>query len=190
MQPSLFEDSEEYQGGRRYLPILTAVENGKGVLDVDTVKGCTFGMGTYPNGGCYGECYAAKTAARYGIDFTVAVSRRMDHRTWRDVFCIVRDHPASWYRVGTAGDPSHDWENTVLVCEALVGTGKVPVIITKHWITLTDDQIGRLSKIHTVVNTSTSGLDSDAELIHRVQQIERLRSLGVRSVNRLVTCQF
>ena len=40
MQSSLFDDSEEYASLRRYLPVLTAVENGKGVLDVDTVKGC------------------------------------------------------------------------------------------------------------------------------------------------------
>jgi hypothetical protein len=66
LQQELFEDSEPYEGKRRYLPILTAVENQKGVLDVDTVKGCAIGMRVYPNGGCYGECYAAKTAARYG----------------------------------------------------------------------------------------------------------------------------
>src|SRR5678809_1220036 len=58
-------------GLRRYLPILTATENQKGVLDVDTVKGCTLGMQAQPSGGCYGECFAAKTAllssARCGI---------------------------------------------------------------------------------------------------------------------------
>jgi hypothetical protein len=36
-----------------YLPILTVVENEKGVLDVDTVKGCTSGMRAYPGTGCY-----------------------------------------------------------------------------------------------------------------------------------------
>ena len=35
----LFE-AEKIEGARHYLPILTAVENQKGVLDVDTVKGC------------------------------------------------------------------------------------------------------------------------------------------------------
>jgi hypothetical protein len=35
----------------QYLPVLTVVENRKGVLDVDTVKGCALGMQHYPEGG-------------------------------------------------------------------------------------------------------------------------------------------
>lgn len=187
----LFNETEpDNAGGRRYLPILTAVENGKGVLDVDTVKGCTLGMQAYPTGGCYGECYAAKTATRYGIDFTHSVTRQMNHRSWRDVFCLVRDHSATWYRIGTAGDPSHDWENTVAVCEALVGTGKTAVIITKHWETATDEQLHRLKAVFAVINTSTSGMDSNPEIYHRVGQIGRMQSFGIVSVCRVVTCEF
>lgn len=187
----LFDDSEPTTTGlRQYLPILTAVENGKGVLDVDTVKGCSLGMLAYPHGGCYGECYAAKTAARYGIDFSTSVTRQMNHRSWRDVFCIVRDHPATWYRVGTAGDPSHDWEHTVAVCEALKMTGKAPVIITKHWVTASDDQLKRLKAVSAVINTSTSGMDSNPELYHRVGQIGRIQHFGIVSVCRVVTCEF
>lgn len=174
-----------------YLPVLTAVENEKGVLDVDTVKGCTIGMRANPEGGgCYGECYAAKIAVRYGRDFSVSVSRKLTPETWRDVFCIVRDHYNSWYRIGVAGDPCHDWENTLEVCERLRETKKIPVIITKHWIVLSDNQIFRLKALLAVVNTSTSGLDSDAEMKHRVRQIERLKSFGVRSVNRIITCDY
>lgn len=188
-QVPLFAAEADYTG-RRYLPILTVVENEKGVLDVDTVKGCTIGMRVRPDGGCYGECYAQKTAARYGIDFTVSVSRRLTPWSWRAVFCAVRDHWNTWYRIGTAGDPCHDWENTLEVCETLRDTGKAPVIITKHWITLADDQIDRLRALSAVVNTSTSGLDTEAEVKHRVRQIERLRDSGVRSVNRVVTCNY
>ena len=49
-----------------YKPVLTASENLKGVLDVDTVKGCSSGMAAYPGTGCYGACYAATTAKQYG----------------------------------------------------------------------------------------------------------------------------
>jgi hypothetical protein len=185
----LFDDGAPI-GPRQYLPILTATENQKGVLDVDTVKGCTLGMRRYPDGGCYGECYAQKTAHQYGIDFSVSVSRKIDLRTWDAVFCAVRDFRASWYRIGTAGDPCHDWDNTLEVCEALRPTGKVPVIITKHWIALSDAHIDRLHALSAVVNTSTSGLDTAAETKHRVRQIERLRAAGVRSVNRVVTCEY
>ena len=82
-QNRLFPDIRESLPGC-YLPVLTVTENGKGVLDVDTVKGCTEGMKKYPEGGCYGECYAAKTAKRYGIDFTKSISRQfcgLWHRT-------------------------------------------------------------------------------------------------------------
>ena len=190
-QLSLFDDSEPFGSARRYKALITATMNRKGVLDVDTVKGCSIGMRAHPPHGCYGECYAYRTAARYGIDFSVAVSRRFATlAVWRAVFCTVRDHPASWYRIGTAGDPSHDWDHTVGVCESLRGAGKTPVIITKHWRRLTEDQIGRLRTMGAVVNTSTSGLDSDAELKYRVSQVNRLKRAGLRSVCRVVTCQY
>lgn len=185
-----FFASVERDGARQYQPLLTASENQKGVLDVDTVKGCTLGMCAYPEGGCYGECYAQKTAARYGIDFATSVSRRLTPWNRRTVFHAIRDFPATWYRIGTAGDPCHDWENTLEVCEAMQATGKVPVIITKHWIPLTNEQILRLKKLEAIVNTSTSGLDTDAQTKHRVRQILRLKMLGVESVNRVVTCDY
>lgn len=60
---------------RRYASGLTASVNSNGVMDCDTVKGCSLGMAAYPSGGCYGECYARKIAAYRGFDFTVSVNR-------------------------------------------------------------------------------------------------------------------
>jgi len=173
-----------------YKPVLTASENLKGVLDVDTVKGCYSGMAAYPGTGCYGACYAATTAKLYGRDFTVAVSRKPAPWSWKTVWRQVRDFDANWYRIGTAGDPSHDWNNTVEVCELLKTTGKHPVIITKHWQKLSDEHIARLLAVNAVINTSVSGLDTPAELRHRLGQIERLRSAGIKSVARVVSCNF
>lgn len=192
MRLALFDGDSELtpSGKRRYLPVLTASENQKGVLDVDTVKGCTAGMAAKPEGGCYGECYAAKTATRYGIDFTQSVSRKPTKQGWKSVYFAVKDYYATWYRIGTAGDPSHDWENTLTVIEGLHSTGKTAVIITKHWVVLTDEQLSRLKAVGAVVNTSTSGLDSAAQTVHRVRQIERIHAAGVRSVNRIVTCEY
>lgn len=175
--------------GRLYHPFLTASENEKGVLDVDTVKGCTLGMRS-KEGGCYSECYAAKTSSRYGIDFGQSVSRKLVPWNRAAVFYAVKKYPASWYRVGTAGDPCHDWRNTLEVCEFLRATGKVPAIITKHWLPMTDDQLVRFGKLGAVINTSVSGFDTDAQLAHRIRQIERIRSAGLRSVTRVVTCQY
>lgn len=173
-----------------YKPVLTASENLKGVLDVDTVKGCYSGMAAYPGTGCYGACYAATTAHQYGRDFTVAVSRKPAPWSWRTVWQQVRDFDANWYRIGTAGDPCHDWDNTVEVCELLKTTGKHPVIITKHWQKLTDEHLARLRDVGAVINTSVSALDTPAELRHRLKQIERVRSAGIKSVARVVSCNF
>ena len=190
-QARLFDDAEHLEQPRRYRPVLTVVENRKGVLDVDTVKGCTLGMKAYPGGGCYGECYAAKTAARYGIDFSTSVSRQfcgLWHRM--TLIKLMIAHRSSWYRVGTAGDPCHDWTHTVSVLRDFRWAKKTPVIITKHWRTLTDKQIDDLRWLSAVVNTSTSALDTNAEIVYRVGQLERLRSSGVRTVCRVVTCNF
>lgn len=186
----LFKQRESSGDKRTYLPVLTVSENQKGVLDVDTVKGCTIGMQVRPNGGCYGECYAAKIANQYGIDFTKSVSRKLLPHTWRDVFRTVRDHSAYWYRIGTAGDPCHDWDNTIEVCEVLKETGKIPVIITKHWVSMSDKHLQSFKNLNAVINTSTSGLDTDQELKHRVKQIERIREYGIISINRIVTCDY
>lgn len=190
VQPILFYDGSVHGGARRYQPILTAVENQKGVLDVDTVKGCTLGMAARPDGGCYGECYANKIAERYGIDFTVSVSRKMTPWNRAAILKTVADHSAYWYRIGTAGEPCHDWENTLEVCEALQHTGKTPVIITKHWIPLSDEQIKRFAAIGAVFNTSLSGLDTDAQIKYRVAQLNRLKAAGIRSVCRVVSCNY
>lgn len=176
---------------RHYRNVLTVSLNSKGVLDVDTVKGCTLGMAAYPGNGCYGECYAAKTAARHGIDFSKSVSRRIQGREHRGTLTkqmLRLDVP--WLRVGVAGDPCHDWSGTIATLRALRHAEKTPVIITKHWIPLTDGQIEDLRWLGAVVNTSTSPLDTDRETGYRVGQLMRLRDAGVASVCRVVTCDF
>lgn len=190
-QRQLFrDDTEEYFGRRRYKALLTASVNRKGVLDVDTVKGCTLGMAVYPNGGCYGVCYAATTASQYGVEFCTSISRRPAPWSWRAIWRTVKEHRAPWYRIGTAGDPCHDWENTLATCEMLESTGKQPVIITKHWRLIDDGHLARLRSLGAVVNTSVSALDTRQELRHRLKQITRLREAGIRSVARVVTCHF
>lgn len=192
-QAWLFDQPESLTavGPRPYKPFLTVTENEKGVLDVDTVKGCTIGMRARPEGGCYGECYAAKIATRYGIDFTKSVSRQFAglwHRT--TLTKLLMAHPATWYRIGTAGDPCHDWTHTISVIRDFRWTKKTAVIITKHWVALSDKQIDDLRWLGAVVNTSLSALDTDAEFTYRVKQLERLRAAGIRSVCRVVSCEF
>jgi len=189
-QEFLERDTVSESGKRFYRGVISASENRKGVLDVDTVKGCSFGLHRHPNGGCYGECYALKIARQYGVEFSRSVSRLPTPKAFRAVFFSVQQFKASWYRIGTAGDPSCDWNNTISVIERLAPTGKTAIVITKHWISISEKHIAALKRFGVIVNTSCSGLDSDLETKYRISQMDRLRDGGVKSICRVITCQF
>jgi hypothetical protein len=176
---------------RKYHDAITASANDKGCMDVDTVKGCSAGMSAQEEG-CYGECYAAKIATRYGLAFNESVTRGfVDRWQHRDIIVRqIRQHPLTWYRIGVMGDPSHAWAHTLNVIRNLRPAAKTAVIVTKHWTVLTNDQISQMLELGVVVNTSNSALDTDAQSKHRVGQYERLKHFGIRSVNRVVTCEF
>jgi hypothetical protein len=187
----MFPDRERPLGTlRRYSDVLTADVNRKGVLDVDVVKGCSAGLSAHPDGGCYGACYAAKIAKFRGIDFSVAVTRTVQSREHRlAIERSVESSPFGFFRVGTMGDPCHDWEKTVETVEWL-STFARAVIITKHWRRATDDQLARLIACRAVLNTSLSALDTAAELAHRKGEFKRFQVLGGDSVARIVSCDF
>jgi hypothetical protein len=188
---------------KQYKDRLTASINRKGVLDIDTVKGCAVGIKKYGPRGCYNLCYASKTAGFYGYDFGVAVSRKISdaaesQTTLFDlpgdggdsaIVNMVKNHHLDWFRIGTMGDPCHDWELTVEVCEWL-GAIKTPVIVTKHWMICRDQLLNRLRNVGVVFNTSVSALDSKQELKHRLKQYERIKQAGIKSVLRIVSCEF
>ena len=174
---------------KRYAERLTVDVNSKGVLDVDTVKGCALGMRARPGVGCYGNCYANKIATTYGYDFPASVSRKIVPEEMAFIERRLIAHPSNWFRIGTMGDPCHDWENTTLVCEWL-GKLKTPVIVTKHWIRASDSQLARMADASVVFNTSISALDTDGELTHRLAQLNRIKAVGLRSVARIVSCKF
>lgn len=187
---------------RTYKPHITATVNRKGVLDIDSVKGCSHGMAKYPNGGCYGLCYAAKMAKVYGYDFKKSVSRQIvvnKHQLnlFANVFVggpkniinIVKSHCMGWFRVGTMGDPCHDWGLTIDLCEWLGGI-KTPVVITKHWVEVPSKLISRFKGVGAVFNTSISPLDTKTEIDHRLYQFNRLKMSGINSILRIVSCKF
>lgn len=175
---------------RLYSDTLTAEVNRKGVLDVDVVKGCTSGMAAHKSGGCYDACYAATIAKFRGIDFSVAITRKVhSHSHAEAIEQAVKSAPLGFFRIGTMGDPSHDWPATVETVEWL-SPYAVPVIVTKHWQRATDDQFARLVKCGTIINTSISALDTPAELMHRERQLMRYARVGGDSVARVVSCDF
>jgi|Laugrespbdmm15dd_1035085.scaffolds.fasta_scaffold09735_2 hypothetical protein len=175
---------------RNYRNVLTVDINEKGVLDVDTVKGCTAGMAARPGTGCYGGCYAAKIAKYRGIDFSKAVTRTIHSKAQaRAIERQVAAAPQGFFRIGVMGDPCHAWEETVSVIEWLSDFAH-PVLITKHWKVATDDQLKRMAACGTALNTSLSALDTPQELKHRKAQFFRFKLLGGNSVARIVSCDF
>lgn len=175
---------------KSYLETITAVVNRKGVLDVDTVKGCACGMAKYPDGGCYGLCYANKTAKLYGMKFNESITRkRMTIAELARLKRTVMAHEAKWFRIGNMGDPCHNWDLTIDVCR-LLARQKTPVIVTKHWISLPDQYWAELVRLRVVINTSVSALDTFEELDYRVNQFTRMKAAGIRSVLRIVSCRF
>lgn len=165
---------------------LSASINRKGVLSVDTVKGCSFGMVNYPNGGCYESCYAYRTAKFYGYDFGKSIVRKIKPRDRNRIEEIVRHHYLDWFRVGVMGDPSYDWDYTIFVCKWL-GKFKIPVIVTKHWERLSKKHISDIKLNNIVINTSVSPLDTNYEIEYRVGVFKKLKSLGIESVLRIVS---
>ena len=169
---------------------LTASVNRKGVLDIDVVKGCSQGISRHGAKGCYDACYAASIAKLYGYDFSVSVVRKVKtHTHARNIMNQARAAPFGFFRVGTMGDPSHSWEETVnVVC--WLAPHATPIIVTKHWQSASDLQLGRLVEVGAIINTSISALDSSRMLLHRENEIKRYVTLGGMSVARVVSCDF
>lgn len=175
---------------RQYRDVLTVDVNQKGVLDVDVVKGCTFGIAAHGDKGCYQECYAAKIARFRGIDFSKSVVRGVQGGTQaRMVERAVEAAPYGFFRIGTMGDPCHAWEETVRTVEWLAPYA-IPVIITKHWLRAADDHLSRLVACGAIINTSVSALDSEVHLERRLSEIRRYADAGGASVARVVSCDF
>lgn len=175
---------------RLYGDVLTVDINQKGVLDVDVVKGCTAGIAAHGEHGCYQACYAAKIAKFRGIDFSRAVVRRVyDTAQAEAIERAVKAAPLGFFRIGTMGDPCHAWDETVSTVEWLAPYA-IPVIITKHWKTASDEHFKRLIACGTVLNTSVSAIDSAKHLSRRVSEIQRYRDMGGTSVARVVSCDF
>lgn len=97
--------------------------------------------------------------------------------------------PYGFFRIGVMGEPSLAWEDVVRTVEWLSVFAR-PVVVTKHWIRATNDQLRRLARVGTVLNTSVSALDTTAQLAHRITEFRRFVALGGDSVLRVVSCAF
>ena len=186
---------------KEYKDEITLSKNGRGCYILDTVKGCPMGVKENPRG-CYGDCYAMNIASRYGFNFANENRRRIkEDKTQLYLFGInnlthkttivkqIKNADMPFVRIGEMGDPSHDWEHTIDVCEEIKDSGKAIVIVTKHWKTLTTAQCERIKKLNVCVNTSISALDKTEEIEKRISEFFRLE-FYCKSVLRIVTCYF
>lgn len=168
---------------------ISLIKNGRGVYSLDPILGCESGMKL--NGrGCYGDCYAASYARRYGYDFSKAVLRYFDSdRHAENTVKKINKIEMPFVRMGTSGDPSEDWSHTLYVLAKIKGIRREIVIITKHWNSLTDSQLSILKSHNVCVNTSVSAMDNQDTLENAMEQYERIKPF-CSSVLRIVTCDF
>lgn len=184
---------------KQYKNIISLSKNERGIWDLDTIKGCKSGLLENENG-CYNDCYAFKTAKRYGIDFSTSVLRSFENEQHKNLIVKqIEKIDMPFIRIGCSGDPSENWEHTINIIKQIressqlslfdISSTKQVVIITRHWNVLTDEQLQKLSKYNICINTSVSALDNDYLITKSLKEYERLKPY-CKSVLRVVTCDF
>jgi len=172
-----------------YTNKISLVRNGRGVYCIDTTMGCASGMATNP-GGCYNDCYAARTAKRYGHDFTKTVLRDFESEAHkRKILQEITRIKMPFIRIGASGDPSENWEHTIKILKTLSRCNTEIIIITRHWTLLTDPQLEYFSTLNICINTSVSALDNEEIMNRSLEQYERIKPY-CKSVLRIVSCDF
>lgn len=143
---------------------------------IDIYRGCP---------GCelrHAPCYAAKGAARVGIDFFSPVERRF--LVGRLAKQIERYNP-SWVRIGCISDPSLDWETTIKISKLLSERNKISVVVTKVHQVPTDEQLISLKENNTILQLSMSAFSGPTISLRRLEVLQRAVSLGVKTSCRL-----
>lgn len=187
---------------KNYSNVITLEKNHRGVYILDPLKGCK--AGTIENvKGCFGDCYAALAAQRYGFNFGEVIKRDFESKkTKLKILNKIAHIDARFIRMGNSCDPSENWEHTISICEEIKNSidfrqlnlfnsvkPKQIVIITKHFNTIEHGLIDRLQRLNICINTSVSAIDSSNDLNKKIGQYERLKSY-CESVLRVVTFNF
>ena len=184
---------------KTYNDIISLTKNKRGIWDLDTIKGCKSGAENDTKG-CYSDCYAMKTANRYGIDFSVSINRNFLNKEHRNLIVNqIKKIDMPFIRIGCSGDPSEDWQHTLNIINQLkdekqlslfdFNDTKQIVIITRHWKTLTDNQLKEIAKYNVCINTSVSALDTECLIKNSIEQYERLKPY-CKSILRIISCDF
>lgn len=174
---------------KRYSDKISLIKNGRGVYCLDTSIGCSSGMQN-EHGGCYNDCYAARSAKIYGYDFGETILRYFKNRNHeREIISQINKIKLDFVRIGCSGDPSENWDHTFEILRTVSKCNKQIVIITRHWNLLTDDQLLELNMMNVCINTSVSALDKSHLLKRSLEQYHRIKPF-CRSILRVVSCNF
>jgi hypothetical protein len=184
---------------KTYKNIISLSKNGRGIWDLDTIKGCESGL-LENEKGCYSDCYALKTAKRYGIDFSKSIERNFESESHRlQIIKQIEKIDMDFIRIGCSGDPSENWEHTLNIIKQIrynsqlslfdISSKKQIVIITRHWKTLTDLQLEEIKKYNICINTSVSALDNENLISNSLYEYNRIKPY-CKSVLRVVTADF
>jgi hypothetical protein len=184
---------------RNYKNIISLSKNERGIWDLDTIKGCESGLIENPNG-CYNDCYAYKTAKRYGINFNKSIERYFENEQHKQsIIKQIERIDMPFIRIGCSGDPSENWNHTIDIIKQIressqlslfdISSKKQIVIITRHWKELSNNQLNELLKYNICINTSVSALDNDYLINKSLTQYNRLKPF-CKSVLRIVSCDF
>jgi hypothetical protein len=184
---------------KTYKNIISLSKNERGIWDLDTIKGCKSGL-LENDKGCYNDCYAYKTAKRYGIDFSKSIERNFENEKHRNLIVKqIEKIDMPFIRIGCSGDPSENWQHTINIIKQIrensqlslfdISSKKQIVIITRHWNTLTNNQLKEISKYNICINTSVSALDNERLIKKSLDEYNRLKYF-CKSVLRIVSCDF
>lgn len=174
---------------REYSNIISLTKNSRGIYSLDTSIGCSSGMSNEV-GGCYNDCYAAKSSKLYGYDFSKTVLRSFKDEKHRALIVNkINKIPLDFVRIGTSGDPSENWEHTINIIKCIENCNKEIVIITKHWTNLSELQLAYLGTVNVCINTSVSALDKPHLLENCLLQYHTLKKY-CKSILRIVSCDF
>lgn len=174
---------------KTYSPVISLNHNSRGVYCLDPTIGCASGMYSHING-CYGDCYAAKSAKIYGYDFSKTVIRNFLSKAHeQSIKNRIGKIDLDFIRMGCSGDPSEAWDHTLLIIDKIKNCGKEVVIITRHWQLLSDYNLSQLKEYRICINTSVSALDNEVDLERSITQYNRLKPY-CKSILRVVSCDF
>lgn len=174
---------------REYSKYIQLIKNRRGVYCIDTSIGCSAGT-KEDKTGCYGDCYAARSARAYGYDFSKTVLRGFKNEAHkRKVVLEISRANMSFVRIGCSGDPSENWGHCFEILKTITKGNKEIVIITKHWNNLKDEQLIYCNTKNITFNTSVSALDNPERLNNSLIQYKRIGNY-CKSILRVVSCDF